>query len=247
MLRTNPSKQWERFGQEDPYYGVVSQEEMRGGQAPEARERFFASGEELVGAVLERVRGVEPGFEPRRVLDYGCGVGRLVIPFARRSESVVGVDVSPSMLEEAARNARAHDCDNVELLTVEGMAALSPDFDLVHSALVLQHIPARQGEEVIARLAGLLRPGGVGALHLQIGARRGLRAYNALMRVALVHNVVNVLRRRPWSYPHMEMHVYDLGRVCLVLREQGIRELAVELAEREGGYDACTLLFHRER
>ena len=56
---------------------------------------------------------------------------------------------------------------------------------------------------------------------------------------------MNVLRRRPWSYPHMEMHVYDLSRVCLVLREQGIREVRVELAEREGGYDACTLFFRR--
>jgi SAM-dependent methyltransferase len=245
VLRTNPAKQWERFGRDDPYYGVVSQEEMRGGRDPGARERFFRSGEELVNGVLERVRRHEGGFEPRRVLDYGCGVGRLVIPFARCAESVVGVDVSPSMLQEAERNARTHGCENVEFVEVDGMASLRADFDLVHSALVLQHIPVRQGERVIARLAELLAPGGFGALHLQIGARRGLRAYNAAMRIALVHNVVNVLRRRPWSYPHMEMHVYDLGRVCIVLREQGIRELAVELAEREGGYDACTLVFKR--
>jgi hypothetical protein len=43
----------------------------------------------------------------------------------------------------------------------------------------------------------------------------------------------------------MEMHVYDLGRVSLILRDRGIRELAVDLAEREGGYDACTLVFRR--
>lgn len=245
MLRTNPSKQWERFGREDPYYGVVSQEEMRAGHDPAARERFFASGEQLVDGVMERVRHLEPGFEPTRVLDYGCGVGRLVIPFARRADSVVGIDVAPSMLEEAASNARAHELGNVEFLTVDQMDRLRPDFDLVHSALVLQHIPVRQGERVIGRLAELLRPGGIGALHFQIGARRGLRPYNALMRLALVHNLANLVRRRPWSYPHMEMHVYDLGRVSLILRDRGIREVAVELAEREGGYDACTLLFRR--
>lgn len=245
MLRTNPKKQWERFGREDPYYGVMSREEMRGDQAPDARELFFASGEELVESVLALVRDFDPGFEPRRVLDYGCGVGRLVIPFARAAQGVVGVDVSPSMLEEAARNARGQGCDNVELLTVEEMSGLGPDFDLVHSALVLQHIPASEGQRVVARLAGLVRPGGIGALHFQIGARRGLRTYNALMRVAFVHNLVNVLRRRPWSYPHMEMHVYDLGRICVLLRDQGISELFVHLAERQGGYDACTLIFRR--
>jgi 2-polyprenyl-3-methyl-5-hydroxy-6-metoxy-1,4-benzoquinol methylase len=245
VLRTNPSKQWERFGREDPYYGVVSQEEMRGGHDADARARFFASGEELVDSLMRRLRDFEPGFEPGRVLDYGCGVGRLVIPFAQRAASVVGIDVSPSMLDEAARNARAHELDNAEFLTVDGMERLAPDLDLVHSALVLQHIPVREGERVIARLAELLRPGGIGALHFQIGARRGLRAYNALMRVALVHNLANLVRRRPWSYPHMEMHVYDLGRVSLILRDRGIHDLAVELAEREGGYDACTLLFRR--
>jgi hypothetical protein len=103
----------------------------------------------------------------------------------------------------------------------------------------------RQGEAVIARLAELLRPGGMGALHFQIGARRGLRAYNTIMRIAFVHNFANLVRRRPWSYPHMEMHVYDLGRVSLILRDRGVRDVAVELAEREGGYDACTLLFRR--
>jgi hypothetical protein len=41
MLRTDPKKQWERFGQVDPYYGVVSQAEMRGDHGPEARKRFF--------------------------------------------------------------------------------------------------------------------------------------------------------------------------------------------------------------
>ena len=245
MLRTNPSKQWERFVREDPYYGVIAREEMRSGPDPEARARFFASGEELVDSVLERVRALEPGFEPRRVLDYGCGVGRLVIPFAQRAGSVVGIDVAPSMLEEAANNARAHQLGNVQFLGVDGVDGLEPDFDLVHSALVLQHIPVRQGERVIARLVELLRPGGVGVLHFQIGARRGLRAYNALMRVALVHNLANVRRRRPWSYPHMEMYIYDLGRVSLILRDQGISDLSVELAERLGGFDACTLLFRR--
>jgi len=245
VLRTNPSKQWERFGRDDPYYGVVSREEMRGRHDAEARASFFASGEEQVAALTDWLGELEPGFAPRRVLDYGCGVGRLVIPFALRANSVVGIDVSPSMLAEAANNARAHELDNVEFLTVDEMDRLAPDFDLVHSALVLQHIPVRQGERAIARLAELVRPGGIGALHFQIGARRGMRAYSAVMSFAFVHNLANLVRRRPWSYPHMEMHVYDLGRVALILRERGISRVIVQLAKREGGYDACTILFRR--
>ena len=83
-------------------------------------------------------------------------------------------------------------------------------------------------------------------MHVQIGARRGLRAYNAAMRVRLVHNLANLIRRRPWSYPHMEMHVYDLGRLLLILRESGVSLVHTQVAERSGGFDACTLVFRRD-
>jgi 2-polyprenyl-3-methyl-5-hydroxy-6-metoxy-1,4-benzoquinol methylase len=248
VLRTDPRKQWERFGRDDPYYGVVSQDEMRGSLLDdEVRSRFFQSGEEQVEELM-RLLGRLAGAGDRlgRVLDYGCGVGRVLIPLASRAESAVGIDVSPSMLAEARRNCDARGVENVELLAVDGLDGLSPDFDLVHCAIVLQHIPVRDGERIVSRLAGLVRPGGIGALHVQIGARRGLRAYNAAMRVKLVHNLANVVRRRPWSYPHMEMHIYDLGRLMLVLRDSGVSVVHTKLAERSGGYDACMLVFRRD-
>jgi 2-polyprenyl-3-methyl-5-hydroxy-6-metoxy-1,4-benzoquinol methylase len=247
VLRTNPSEQWERFGRDDPYYGVVTREEMRASTIDEdVRAKFFDSGEEEVEELMDGLRrflGAEA--PPRRVLDYGCGVGRLLIPLARRAESIVGVDVSPSMLAEARRNCDAFGLERVELLPVEALDRLPPVFDLVHSALVLQHIPVRQGERIVGRLADLVRPGGIGALHVQIGARRGLRAYNAAMRVRFVHNVANLIRRRPWSYPHMEMHIYDLGRLMMLLRDRGVPVVHVQLADRFGGYDPCMLLFRR--
>jgi 2-polyprenyl-3-methyl-5-hydroxy-6-metoxy-1,4-benzoquinol methylase len=247
MLRTNPRKQWERFGRVDPYYGVVARQEMHGRSLDDdVRSRFFESGEQQV-AQLIKVLGLLVGTDTRfgRVLDYGCGVGRVLIPLARRAESVVGVDVSPSMLAEARRNCEAQGVQGVELLPVEGLAGLTADFDLVHSALVLQHIRVREGERIVFRLASLVRAGGIGALHFHIGARRGLRAYNAAMRVRLVHNVANLVRRRPWSYPHMEMYIYDLGRLLLVLRDTGVSVAHTQVAERCDGYDGCMLVFRR--
>lgn len=46
-------------------------------------------------------------FEPRTVLDAGCGTGRVAIELAGRGVSVVGVDVDPSMLDEARRRSTA--------------------------------------------------------------------------------------------------------------------------------------------
>src|SRR5436309_1278879 len=44
---------------------------------------------------------------PGRLLDLGCGTGRLLVPFARRGFSVVGVDLSEEMLRAAAAKAAA--------------------------------------------------------------------------------------------------------------------------------------------
>ena len=44
---------------------------------------------------------------PSRLIDLGCGTGRLLIPFARRGHWVLGVDLSEEMLRVAGAKARA--------------------------------------------------------------------------------------------------------------------------------------------
>jgi 2-polyprenyl-3-methyl-5-hydroxy-6-metoxy-1,4-benzoquinol methylase len=59
-------------------------------------------GVDHIDFVFETIRRhFVPNFKPSSVLDYGCGVGRLLIPLAERCECVVGVDVSDTMLREA--------------------------------------------------------------------------------------------------------------------------------------------------
>ena len=55
----------------------------------------------LAGHVVERT-GVESG---DAVLDVGCGTGSVAITAARRGADVVGVDITPSMLDGARENA----------------------------------------------------------------------------------------------------------------------------------------------
>src|SRR5262249_57777176 len=43
---------------------------------------------------------------PGRLLDLGCGTGRLLVPFARRGYRVLGVDLSAQMLAVARAKAR---------------------------------------------------------------------------------------------------------------------------------------------
>jgi SAM-dependent methyltransferase len=247
VLRPDPSDQWERLGRNDPYYGVYTVEEFHGRELDEhARERFFASGGEHIEGLLADIRGlIDSNYTPEKALEYGCGVGRLLIPLAARTRRLVGVDVSPSMLTEARRNCADFGVRQVDLVGTDAIDQLEPEFDLVHSSLVLQHVPVPEGERIFARLVLLIRPGGVGAIQVPIGATRPLLVFNRLMKLPLTHNVLNVARGRRWSYPHMQMNVYNLNRLLRILRSLRVELVHVKLGAVSGGYESCTLIFQR--
>jgi SAM-dependent methyltransferase len=247
----NPATQWERFGRQDPYYGVYSVDEFRQGNLDDAAlERFFASGAADVERALTLARrAAGPDFAPAAVLDHGCGVGRLVVNFARDAERVVGVDVSPSMLAEARRNCDRRGLGGVELVRADRLGSLAPEFDLVHSFIVLQHIPPAQGIPIVETLARLVRPGGAGVLHLPVAAPdRRTRLHTWTTRsVPFAYNLANLARRRPWSYPHMQMNVYDLNAVTERLTGLGYERVTLELHRPATGaaYASATLVFVR--
>src|SRR5262249_50342417 len=65
--------------------------------------------ESLAGVSLVRVDQTfaERYFDkPGRLLDMGCGTGRLLIPFAQRGYWALGVDLSEEMLAKVAEKAR---------------------------------------------------------------------------------------------------------------------------------------------
>jgi cyclopropane fatty-acyl-phospholipid synthase-like methyltransferase len=112
---------------------------------------------------------LDPSFAPRRCLDFGCGVGRVAIPLARRTGEVVGVDVSESMLAEARRNCEVQETRNVTLLpSDDALSALTGRFDFIHSFVVFQHSPRERGDAI---LEALLEHLSVGALHLRYATR----------------------------------------------------------------------------
>ena len=100
--------EWEEWGRRDPYYGVFTQKKFRRSElAEESMREFFESGrmhvEFIMHIILQRI---DAAFNPASILDFGCGVGRVTIPFAALAPDVAGLDVAPSMLEFLERAAR---------------------------------------------------------------------------------------------------------------------------------------------
>lgn len=224
----DPTRQWESYGKVDPYFGVLSTPEFHHAHLDAAvRDRFFETGRRQVAELLKTIE-VHTGsdLQPRRALDYGCGVGRLTLPLAECCEHVYGVDVSPSMLREADRNARRMQLSNVEWVPAANLAELGGRYDLVQSSLVFQHIPVREGERIFATLLRGLRPGGVGVIHVTLRPSHPLAGlfHWTMKTVPLAYNLLNLARGRNWSYPHMQMNSYSLNRLGRLLADAGIAE-----------------------
>ena len=115
MFNSNTDREWEKFGKDDPYYGVFTHDNYRKSNiTDEKKEEFFATGVNYVDDVLKKIRWhIDENFTIKKALDFGCGVGRLVIPLANIAQEVTGIDVSDSMLNEAKKNCSTREIKNV--------------------------------------------------------------------------------------------------------------------------------------
>ena len=243
---------WDRLAATQPYWSVLIDDRNRADRFDDAaRLAFFKSGETEIAATLSTARTVAGGAtRPERALDFGCGVARLTIPLASEFDAVVAVDISENMLAEARDNCARASVNNVTFrLTDELLSSeVSRDFDFIHSFIVFQHIPPREGLRIPDGLLSRLRVGGIGALHFTYARRASQlrRVVNRLRRrIRAVDVVVKLLRGEPLDEPTIPMYEYDLRQIRALLQQHGCRELTVEQTDH-GGHLGAMLFFRME-
>jgi SAM-dependent methyltransferase len=114
------------------------------------------SAAETLGALVEMAPA-----EPRaRWLDVACGPGLVSRALARRVDSVLGVDLTPAMIEKARAGARAESLGNADFELGDGTALGAGDgsFDGAITRFSLHHVPVPG--RVVAEMARVVRPGG---------------------------------------------------------------------------------------
>jgi len=105
-----------------------------------------------------------------RVLDIGCGDGRMTAEIARRAHQgrVIGVDRSAEMVEFASRTFPPAQYPNLSFRQTDARGLpFESEFTLVYSSAVLHWV--REHQPVLAGIARSLRPGG--RIVLQMGGK----------------------------------------------------------------------------
>ena len=258
--------EWQKWGVRDPYYGVLTDPKFRSAVlTADAKREFFESGRIHVEHVLGICRRhIDAGFAPHRVLDFGCGVGRVLIPFSQLAGEVVGMDVAPSMLAEARENCEEQGIANVSLvLSDDTLSAADGQFDLVHSCIVLQHIAVSRGRALFAKLVDKVRAGGCGAIQVTFGwdvhaATFGIPplpqvvpplAADALSQAkAKVKRLLKPLVVQqdtaagdpevPSADPEMQMNYYNLSELMFIMQRAGVQRFHTELTDHGGALGA---------
>lgn len=148
------------MGKRDPFWAVLTADDKRGNRWNV--QEFFATGEREIEDVTAYVESLSVELDHGRALDFGCGPGRLTQALAERFEAVWGVDIAPSMIEQAKRYDRhpdvCHFCVN-ERPDLEMFE--SESFGFIYSMIVLQHIKPRYQRAYIKEFVRVLTRGGV--------------------------------------------------------------------------------------
>lgn len=153
---------------DDPVAATAALFDRLAEMAPEAAVAFYSLGDPaLLDQATTELVGVIRDWAPVRdadVLDFGCGIGRVALALSGEAHSVLGIDVSAGMVEEARR--RAVGPPNVRFDQGNGRdlaGVADASLDVVVAVDSFPYL-VRAGEEVVARhlaeAARVLRPGG---------------------------------------------------------------------------------------
>jgi SAM-dependent methyltransferase len=175
--------------------------------------------------------------QPGRLLDLGCGTGRLLRTMAERGWRTLGVDLSPQMLAVARDKAVAARVD------VHLLRGNITELDFLHDACfdavaclfstLGMVLGAAQRQRVIAQAFRLLRPGGRFILHAH---NRWFNLWDRGGRAWLLRDWLRVGTETEYGdrvmpvhqgIAGLTLHLFTRREVCRLLTDEGFRLLEV--------------------
>ena len=249
-MNPDTDTEWERWGQREPYFGVITDCEV----PPRGVHDRIEEGVLRFGGGARRLRVADD--PPAHLIRFStrppCSTSAAEsdersLPFARVSRSRCRDGRRHHRCSTKRRaNCRSFGADNIELELSDDELLRAPGrFDLVHSFIVFQHIAPERGKTLFARLIQRIAPGGVGAIHVLYSKS----AYDASLGVAPASSAVLSLPSSARSDdldPEMQMNAYGATEVLFLLQRLGVHRVHVEFTDH-GGELGLFLFFRAPR
>ncbi len=234
-LRARVETVWRRYGDNNAYWSVLTDERYRkeafnGG----VEEDFYATGAREFDAFIAACArsGVRLNFGGA-VVDLGCGVWRVGEHLSRKFRNYVGVDISASHLALAQSRVDKVRAKGVEFRLLPDFLQGDETFDAFYSVIALQHNPPPVIADLLRACLGKLNPGGIGCFQLVCS----LFDYEFRLRDYL---------RRPHS-TEMEMHALPQQKLFALIEDQSCELLEIWPDGRAGNIGQSFSVLVRKR
>jgi len=184
---------------------------------------------------------------PARLIDLGCGTGRLLIPFARRGFWALGVDLSPEMLRVAGVKAEAERVVihrvQANVVELDGLRDGTFDYAACLFSTLGMVMGAAERRRAVGHAYRLLRPGGRFVLHVH---NRWFNFWDPQGRRWLIQDVLKSVAGRAdagnrvmpvhQGIAGLSLHLFTRREAVWLLREAGFRVVEVRpVSLREDG------------
>jgi len=239
--RRHRSPAWESLGRANPFGAVLTRADGELGSWQSAE--FFATGVADAERFVADLTALAPGVSHARVLDFGCGVGRVTRALANYFDEAVGVDVAASMIEHARKLDPEGRCSFVLNAARDLNCFESRAFTVVYSRLVLQHIRPALVRRYVPELVRVLAPGGVLMFQLPdaigVDPDRGAPVLRRLKRhvpwaAVVAWRLLKCRLNGPTEVSQMTMFGMAAGDVLALIAGAGGRVLDVRADDSHG-------------
>jgi len=158
-------KVWSAYGENDAFFSVLTEDKFHKEHIAEHEAEFWNTGKESVAILKDIYEEYHTHADSRtvrtvrtvRVLDYGCGVGRLMKAWGAGCE---GCDISPAHLAIAkGKLDETHPTHLVE------PGDCPKGYDVIFSLIVLQHNRPELMKKCVASIVEALNDEGLAMLH----------------------------------------------------------------------------------
>lgn len=121
-------------------------------------------------AIAGWVKNEHPEFQPKRILDIGCGLGHNVLPIAQAypNAEVIAIDIAAPMLRYGHARAQYLGINNVTFIQMDGANIEFADesFDWVQTTMFLHETSYKAIHQIMNEIFRVVKTGGL-TLHIE--------------------------------------------------------------------------------